>query len=824
MGRIGVRAGSALARLCLISVFATGLAAQCGVLGTTHGFSEQGDWRLLEDVDLCSGRLRMRRHSGGAQFASEAAGLRPMAMGRTQPMFLRPLPLVNEAPKSTAPAEPAMPSMRDISRWEEVDHYKELSTPEGWERYESALKALRRDGVSTSTSGTEFRFDPEWVAPEARGLLFEVDADGRPHLLVPRPVWEKPGVKLKLRLLRSWGVRHKWPDEDLLYRLKWGAWDSSEACPRLTSLSANHKAAVERGEQLQTAIDDEVAAHWISPARDVPYTWPVHVAPFNARDKSRGRVRLMANASWPVPSAGDWCDEGGVPYAPNATVDKGSLPLIEWHSMESMGEAASILSAMAAEAGLRTLGWRDDLEKWFRQIPQDARDLWKQGLYWRGKFHCNEHLEMGRVAAANTACRLSYMLAAVLHQELDGEVANLVSELALSDDRFAKLQQIDAQRGALMGSAQQAYWHCQVLQDDFGCVAISDEVTELLYRRLPEVFEKYGVPVALDKREEDGPPAPKWKFLGGWIDMTALLDVLFVAPEEGVAKLQQQVVEYWGREFENKLVPVLWFQRTMGLLEFLCRFLARGRPFLNRGYACLRMQTVSGYAVASTEWLDDVRWFEEVLRANAGVSAVVDPYWLHPGLLGNNSDACRALPDPGDPEKAAGGFGGNVGGVCFAGVFTERELLVCDISTLELVTVAFLVAVLGAAIASGQLKVPGRRRRFVARCDNEAACRVINRGRAHSRPMAEAYRHLAKAEAAFGIEVRAEHIAGKLNPIADDFSRGRIEDALQAMRERGDVPQMVDVPPLWRDIGDVVRAASRASRRAARSAKRAKRV
>ena len=56
----------------------------------------------------------------------------------------------------------------------------------------------------------------------------------------------------------------------------------------------------------------EVTAGWIRAGAKHPHSLPVHIAPFNARDKTRGRVRLMADASWPVPTA-ELADLEGVP-------------------------------------------------------------------------------------------------------------------------------------------------------------------------------------------------------------------------------------------------------------------------------------------------------------------------------------------------------------------------------------------------------------------------------------------------------------------------------------------------------------------------------
>ena len=102
---------------------------------------------------------------------------------------------------------------------------------------------------------------------------------------------------------------------------------------------------------------------------------------------------------------------------------------------------------------------------------------------------------------------------------------------------------------------------------------------------------------------------------------------------------------------------------------------------------------------------------------------------------------------------------------------------------------------------------------MIMRCDNEAACRVVNDHAADSVAMAEALVWFESVQLHVGVEVLLHHIAGKDNTVADDLSRDEVERAVRDLRRMsGAVPVHCEVPPEWRDISVVLKAARRAAR------------
>ena len=132
--------------------------------------------------------------------------------------------------------------------------------------------------------------------------------------------------------------------------------------------------------------------------------------------------------------------------------------------------------------------------------------------------------------------------------------------------------------------------------------------------------------------------------------------------------------------------------------------------------------------------------------------------WWHPGLYGCNSDASR-------PQGVADNsrrLGGDMMQFYLFGEWSNEETALFDISTLELIAVGYLVA---AAATTGQL-----RSRMVIRCDNEAACRVINDHCEASVAMSEAVMML-EAMRVWGRTAGTSHSRRKQRHCGRDFAR-----------------------------------------------------
>ena len=234
----------------------------------------------------------------------------------------------------------------------------------------------------------------------------------------------------------------------------------------------------------------------------------------------------------------------------------------------------------------------------------------------------------------------------------------------------------------------------------------------------------------MSKRAEDeeaidgAQPNSRMLYIGADFYMHDCERPKFRGQDKSLARFEE-VMKEWSAYSPGRLVPLLLLQRLIGMCLFHGRFQWRVRRYLNSGMRCLRERT-GDHRVMSRAWQRDVGVVFQRAMAREPFPMVQPSTWWHPGLYGCNSDASR----PQGVADNSRGLGGNVMHFYFFGEWSKEETDLLDISTLELIAVGYLVVV---AAITGQL-----RSRMVIRCDNEAACRVINDHAAASVAMGEA--------------------------------------------------------------------------------------
>ena len=114
----------------------------------------------------------------------------------------------------------------------------------------------------------------------------------------------------------------------------------------------------------------------------------------------------------------------GMPIAPNTNTDWSRLPHFEWASVDQFAEAMAVMCAVAVHWRqkdgtpmevrklLKVVGSRDDLVKWFRQIPLYSMDHCLQCYRWDGQYIVDMHVQMGRQSSADGA-QLSMIASAI---------------------------------------------------------------------------------------------------------------------------------------------------------------------------------------------------------------------------------------------------------------------------------------------------------------------------------------------------------------------------------------------------------------------------
>ena len=764
-----------------------------------------------------------------------------------------PFPRVRVPPVSKMPSEPVGPTDAERQAFkQQLRWWHECYTEDGLRHRMGCIRAIS-DAIYTGdptfvpgAKHAEWRFSQQHLVPEARGRLIRVDAQGQVELAVPLREARRPHVRLRFDRLKKWLVEHQWHDKRTIWLCDWGESDDTEDRPIIGSFSPNSKNCYDDAAKTEAAIQKEVDAGWLyehdTSARtgyepflqrswlqqhdcevllDRGHTgllfpeWLMeHVAPFNTRPKPNGDVRLMGNPAWPVDGQDlEECD--GARVAPNAYRDLCKLATLVWASCESFGEGFAIVVAMADHCGLQARGACDDMRKWFRQIPLMTEAQHRAIFYWRDRRLTDRMSQMGRFSAAHHGQEVSFAVAEYVFTQVHRACMEYLENTDCP--KHQRLRELILRRPeptlALDDPECTHYivhkspFFMEDMQDDLGWVAASPELARVAWDVIASSLEYMGVELAQDKRDAYGEPQPMMTFMGGGFDGRAGAK-MFIA--EAKKEKWLHVRATWDGVQPGQLKPELMLLQTLGLAVFMCKFIVRGRRLLNRGFHCLAARA-GRFKPISHGFLTDLDTFTRIVMQSEGVPPVVPSHWWWPGELGCNSDASRS-----DTE---GGWGFNVLNYWARGKFSASQLKLLDISTLELIAVAFMCVCIG-------LHFPGKRR-VVIRCDNEAACHVINNHGAASPPMEAALRLLEAVQQAFGLDVRAVHIAGARNVIADAFSRPGEYDlkaTLARLRARTQAePTRFEISEEWENgeaMGEILAVARRWRRTANRKRRR----
>ena len=167
------------------------------------------------------------------------------------------------------------------------------------------------------------------------------------------------------------------------------------------------------------------------------------------------------------------------------------------------------MGGLASETAvlLVVVGSRDDLEKWFRQIPQCNGDHCKQVYHWGGDYIVDWHVQMGRGSSADGAQRLSItggqiVFEAVVEERLEEELRR---GTAAGEEPWSTLSRVVEYRRQCTGLTETGLWALDLMQGDLGYVAISEAAGGVIRDTIPAVLvlAEFGISVHMSKRAED---------------------------------------------------------------------------------------------------------------------------------------------------------------------------------------------------------------------------------------------------------------------------------------------------------------------------------
>ncbi|KAI8514479.1 hypothetical protein Bbelb_070700 [Branchiostoma belcheri] len=193
-------------------------------------------------------------------------------------------------------------------------------------------------------------------------------------------------------------------------------------------------------------------------------------------------------------------------------------------------------------------------------------------------------------------------------------------------------------------------------------------------------------------------------------------------------------------------------QSLIGKLVFVSACVAPGRLFISRMLEVLRSVRRSHHRIRlSRDFKLDVRWWRRFMTLFNGVSLLTPDICCAPDEV-VATDACLT----------------GCGGICNGEFFHSRfptavlEQYGAKIHVLEMLTIVVAARKWG----------PGwRGSRIVINCDNMACVYVLNSGRSRDKDLLHSARELWLIAASCDFVLRAEHIQGRENRVADHLSR-----------------------------------------------------
>ena len=207
---------------------------------------------------------------------------------------------------------------------------------------------------------------------------------------------------------------------------------------------------------------------------------------------------------------------------------------------------------------------------------------------------------------------------------------------------------------------------------------------------------------------------------------------------------------------KKKKLSVRALQSLVGKLNFACRVVVPGRAFLRRLHNLLRGRTKNHHLIRiNKEARADLLVWSQFLKHFNGKSLFLPRTWLSSNSIKMSSDAC------------AKGFAAVYGGRWLQGSFPSQWASV-HITIKELLPIVIAMKLWGPGLAN---------RRILFLTDNIAVVFIINNQSSKDSVIMTLVRSLVVTLLTHNIELRAKHIPGKENTLADLLSRFQMKAA-----------------------------------------------
>lgn len=378
-----------------------------------------------------------------------------------------------------------------------------------------------------------------------------------------------------------------------------------------------------------------------------------------------------------------------------------------------------------------------DIKSAFRLLRISPSDFDQLGFSFQGKYYFDKCLPFG----ASISCSLFEKFSSALHWYLEKKSGNR-NILHYLDD-------------FLFGSASQSSECADTLE---------------VFR---QICKSWGVPLAEDKTVE---PVEILTFLG--IDFDTLKMELRL-PSDKLNELKQ-TLEFF---IQTEKVTLRQLQSLIGMLNFACQAVVPGRAFCRRLIDATCNIQKPHYRIRVTNAMrEDLQVWVVFLSQYNGVSVMLDSQWT-------SNDAIQLYTD------SAGGKNRGIG-IYFQGRYIHEVWpsdwadlgILKDITFLEIFPVFVVLHIWGPEL---------KNKKIMFNIDNMSVVHIINKKSSKSERVMALLRRLVLLTLQYNLLIKAQHIPGKVNQIADSLSRGdfqRFRNLCPAAE-----PKKTEIPThLWR--------------------------
>lgn len=381
--------------------------------------------------------------------------------------------------------------------------------------------------------------------------------------------------------------------------------------------------------------------------------------------------------------------------------------------------------------GQFTFMGKTDIESAFRIFPVHKEDWELLGMFWKGYYYFDKVLPFGLRSAPFLFNQLS-----------DAVEWVLINKFPISAV-------------------------CHILDDFFICEPpedgpLPDKRCKESLAFMLSTFRQLNIPIAQEKTIG---PVQVIEFMGIILDSIRMEARL---PDDKIQRIKAAFSQWSTR----KSCTLKELQSLIGTLNFACKVIPPGRPFLQRMILLTKgIQKPHHHIKLSKGFHKDLELWQQFVNNWNGAGFFLSSTWSTLDTLHLHTDASGTI-----------GYGGIFGSQWFQGKWLSHQTLSSpgiSIDWQELYAIVIACHLWGKFWCN---------KRIIFFCDNQVVVDVINTKRSKSPRMMDLVRNLTLTTLHNNTYIKAEHIPGKLNSVADALSRFQMQRFVELAPSADKVP------------------------------------